>query len=296
MFQRTLSSQLLESAKQFPVVVVTGPRQSGKTTLIKQTFPNHQYINLESPEDRARMLEDPKRLLNNAKNGLIVDEAQRIPDVFSYIQVIADEHKIPGEFILSGSQNLTLSGSVSQSLAGRAITLELLPLSYRELCSQSEFANPDLWSLLFNGLYPRPYDEQIDTAWWYQSYIQNYLERDVRALLKIQDLNKFQTFLKLCAGRHGQLLNLSQLANDCGITHTTASDWISVLEASYLVVRLQPHHKNFKKRLVKTPKLYFLDSAIVCALLGIESGEHLSSHAMRGAIFEGFILDRKSVV
>lgn len=290
MFTRSQLSTLLTAAEQFPVVVVTGPRQSGKTTLIKLAFPNHTYINLESPDDRARMLDDPQSILRSSPQGLIIDEAQNVPELFSYIQVISDEQKIPGQFILSGSQNFALSGSVSQSLAGRAITLELLPLSYRELCSDNTHSNIPLWEILHKGLYPRPHNEKIDSNWWYQSYIQNYLERDVRSLFNIQNLNQFQTFLKLCAGRHGQLLNLSQLANDCGITHTTANNWISILEASYICIRLQPYHKNYNKRLVKTPKLYFLDSAIVCALLSIESAEHLASHEIRGAIFEGFIL------
>jgi len=289
MFQRKLSACILKSVQQFPVTVVTGPRQSGKTTLIKSLFPHYRYVNLESPAERARLLEDPKAFLSAYPQGMILDEAQKIPELFSYIQVIVDETLSPGQFILSGSQNLLLSGKVSQSLAGRAMTLELLPLSYQELCSEGQFKDLELWKLLHQGLYPRTYHEKIDFLWWYQSYIHDYVEKDVRSFLNIQEINKFELFLKLCAGRHGQLLNLHELANDTGISHTTAGHWLSVLEASYICKRLMPYHQNFNKRLVKTPKLFFLDSAIVCSLLGIESSEQLAHHALRGAIFEGFI-------
>jgi len=290
MFQRSIEGTLQNAASTFPVVVLTGPRQSGKTTLLKTLFPEYDYISLESPDNLLMVQSDPRGFLETDGRKKIIDEAQHYPELFSYIQEYADKERKPGMFILSGSQNFLLAERTSQTLAGRAAILELLPLSYTEYCTHPEIKKLNLWQFLYHGTYPRPYQEHLNTGLWYNSYIRTYLERDVRSLVNVKDLAKFQIFLKLCAGRHGQLLNLSSLGHDCGISQTTASQWLSILEASYIVYRLQPYYRNFNKRLVKTPKLFFYDTALVCQLLGIESAEHLQLHTQRGAIFEGFIL------
>lgn len=289
MFERKISKTLQKAVSSFPVTALTGPRQSGKTLLLKTLFPEHRYINLESPETLFAIKNDPKGYFAQ-EGSWIVDEAQNYPELFSYIQVIVDEKPQPGQFILSGSQNFLLSEKMSQTLAGRVAVLELLPLSYDEYLSHPDFQALTVWEFLYQGGYPRPYQEHLDLDLWYDSYMRTYLERDVRNVLKIRDLNQFQLFLKLCAGRHGQLLNLNELATSCGISQTTATHWLNILEASYILFRLKPYYRNFNKRLVKTPKLYFYDSALVCKLLGIDSVEHLQFHSARGAIFEGFAL------
>jgi len=288
-FERAIMPLLKKTANTFPVTLLTGPRQSGKTTLLKQILSNYHYVTLESPDILLRLQEDPRGFLEGFPH-LIIDEAQNYPPLFSYIQEYVDHSKQTQKFVLSGSQNFLLAENISQTLAGRAAVLELLPLSYAEYMTYPKQKQPDLWDYLFHGSYPRPYHEKLDHELWYNSYIRTYLERDVRSLIHIRDLSRFQLFLKLCAGRHGQLLNLSSLSNECGISQTTASHWLNILEASYIVFRLQPYYRNFNKRLVKTPKLYFYDTSIVCRLLGIDSSEHLSIHASRGAIFEGFML------
>lgn len=292
MFKRAIQETLLEIVSSFPVTVLSGPRQSGKTTLIKYLFPNHYYINLEFPDDLSLLKSDPRNIINtHLKSGLIIDEAQRFPELFSYIQGYVDQKSVPGQFILSGSQNFLLANQVSQSLSGRAAMVELLPLSYKEYGSHSESdAEMSLWNWLYSGTYPRPYQEHINIKYWYKAYIQTYLERDLRYLTQVHDISQFQRFLKLCAARHGQMINLTELARDADITRVTAKHWLSLLQTSYIVFLLRPYHKNFSKRLVKMPKLYFYDSAIVCQLLGIESPEHLSIHSSRGAIFEGYVI------
>lgn len=290
MFKRQLKKILVERLSQFPVIVLMGPRQSGKTTLL-ESLDGYDYINLESPDQLQLMQTDPKgQLMHKKSKGIIIDEAQNFPDLFSYIQVIADKNKQKGEFILSGSQNFTLNQYITQSLAGRAGLLELLPLTYSEYLSSPTQGHLSVWEWLYGGGYPRPYQENIPVKVWMDSYVRTHLERDVRSLLKVKDLNLFQRFLRLCAGRHGQLLNSNQLSMDCGISHTTVMHWISLLEASYLIFRLQPYHNNFQKRLTQSSKLYFYDAGLVCYLLGIDSPEHLSLHASRGAIFEGYVI------
>lgn len=305
MISRTLASKLRQAARQFPIVTVTGPRQSGKTTLVRAVFPSHAYVSLELPDQRAFALEDPRGFLGQFEGPAILDEAQRAPELFSYIQPLVDERDRPGQFIVTGSQNFLLLQRISQSLAGRCAVLHLLPFSLAELTGRQAIpperlgseaprsvAAPEqrLEEVLFTGLYPRIHDKGLPPQDWLASYYQTYLERDVRNVLNVGDLETFGRFVRLCAGRTGQLVNLSSLAADCGITHTTARRWISVLEASFVVVLLRPHHRNFGKRLVKTPKLYFLDTGLLCFLLRVRDPDELRQHAARGAIFESFVV------
>lgn len=291
MFTRKILPLLKKRLTQFPIVTITGPRQSGKTTLLENLFSSYDYYNLESPEQYALFQEDPKGMLtHHQKKGIIIDEAQKLPQIFSYIQVIVDQQKKTGQFILSGSQNFLLNQHITQSLAGRTAILELLPLTYSEYLTLKSAKQITLWDWLYQGGYPRPYHDNIPSKTWISSYIRTYLERDVRSLLQIKDMALFQKFLHLCAGRHGQLLNYNQLAIDAGVSHTTVMNWISLLEASYIIFRLQPFHHNFNKRVIKSPKLYFYDSGLVSYLLGIDSAQHLSIHAARGAIFEGYVI------
>ncbi len=290
-FKRNILPIFKQRLKQFPVAALTGPRQSGKTTLLEQLNQQYDYINLESPDDLDRIQMDPRGVLNRiTKHGLIIDEAQKYPEAFSYIQTITDKNKKKGEYILSGSQNFLLNQQITQSLAGRAALLELLPLTYDEYLTHPNMQPVDVWTWLSQGSYPRPYQDNIPPHVWMDTYIRTYLERDVRDLLKVKNLNLFRKFLRLCAGRHGQLFNASEVAIDCGISHATVSHWLSILEASYITFRLQPYHNNFNKRQTKTPKLYFYDSGLVCYLLGITSADQLNIHAMRGAIFEGYVI------
>ena len=289
MIPRKISNKLLYLSTKYPVVAITGPRQSGKTTLVKHTFPEKKYLSLEDPDTREFALTDPRGFLSTCPNGAIFDEVQRAPDLFSYIQTIVDDRNKEGLFILTGSFNFGLIEGITQSLAGRTGLLTLLPFSYHELAGV-DIAPSLLEELLYNGGYPRIYDKNLPPSEWHSNYITTYLERDVRALKKIGDLDQFQKFIKMCAARCGQLLNLSSLGNDCGITHNTAKEWLSVLRASYIVFMLQPHFKNFNKRLVKTPKLYFYDTGLLCYLAGITSCSELKTHALRGPIFESWVV------
>jgi len=305
MLKRTLAKKLKEAAKQYPVVTLTGPRQSGKTTLVKMTFPDYDYISLEEPDHRAFAIEDPRGFLSQFPEKVILDEIQRAPDLFSYIQTIVDQKDISGQFILTGSQNFLLLQKVSQSLAGRCAVLHLLPFSLselrqrrplsidtigRQLSGKNRSSNEELSSVLFKGFYPRIHDKDLNPADWLGNYFQTYIERDVRDVVIVGDLETFSRFVRLCAGRNGQLLNLSSLANDCGITHTTSKRWISILEASFIVFLLRPHFKNFSKRLIKSPKLYFLDTGLLGYLLRIRSAEDLRIHAQYGSIFESYVI------
>lgn len=286
---RNAESRLKHFASGYPVVVVTGPRQSGKSTLVKHAFPDHHYVSLEDLDQREFAETDPRGFLNQFSGGAILDEAQRCTALFSYLQTHVDERQQPGEFILTGSQQFGLLSGITQSLAGRAALLTLLPMAYGEL-ERSGKIGTNLDKILFDGAYPPIFDRGLEPHPWQGNYVRTYLERDVRQLIKVQDLGTFQRFLKLCAGRTGQLLNLSSLANDAGITHNTAKAWISVLEASYIVHLLPSHHQNFNKRLVKTPKLYFLDTGLATWLLGIQNNEQLSTHVQRGALFETWVI------
>jgi len=299
--ERTLSTKLEEDARHYPVITITGPRQSGKTTLARAAFPDHDYASLEDPELRAFAQEDPRGFLGQFDAGVILDEIQHAPELFSYIQVLVDEDDRPGRFVLTGSQNFLLLSKIAQSLAGRCAVRHLLPFDLhelrestpplledlgRELPDASSKPEVALLEQLFTGCYPRIRDRGLQPQDWLASYYQTYLERDVRSILNVGDLNTFRRFVGLCAGRNGQLLNLSSLGNDCGVNHSTARRWLSVLEASFLVRLLEPHHRNFNKRIIKSPKLYFLDTGLLCYLLRIRSPEELCQHSMRGAIFE----------
>ncbi len=286
--ERLLRPVLERRARASPVVVLTGPRQSGKTTLVRSTFGGKPYANLEAPDVRQRALGDPRGFLEGFPEGAVLDEVQRAPELLSYIQVDVDAHRQRGRWILTGSQNLLLLSNVSQSLAGRSALLELLPFSVAELRAAGWLEN-DLFSVLFRGGYPAPFERGEEPREWFASYVATYVERDVRQALNIGDLLAFQTFLRLTAARTGQLLNLSQLGGDAGITHNTAKSWLGVLEASYLALRLPPFHRNLGKRLVKTPKLHLLDSGVACYLLGIRSAEELRLHPLRGPVFESWV-------
>ena len=304
MIPRRLENVLRKAAKEYPAVTLTGPRQSGKTTLVRQVFAAHEYVSLEAPDVRQFALEDPRGFLNQFKGGVILDEVQRTPDLLSYVQGIVDEHPAPGHFVLTGSQNFLLLQRVTQSLAGRTCVLHLLPFSFPERSGRKGLPlesigvtvprrsapKETLFDVLFTGSYPRIHDKGLEPQTWLRNYYQTYIERDVRSILNVGDLETFGRFVRLCAGRAGQLINLSSLAADCGVSHVTAKRWLSVLEASFLVYQLRPHHRNFNKRLMKSPKLYFLDTGLLCYLLRIRSPEELRTHAARGPIFESFVV------
>ncbi len=290
MFKRDISSQLLSEATKFKAFALVGPRQSGKTTLLRTLFPEYDYLSLESPDTLNRVRQDPRGVFHDPQKKWIIDESQNWGDLFSYMQEFIDDPQRQNRFIFSGSQNFLLHQNISQSLAGRVGLYELLPLTYHEFETHENLPSISLWDYLFQGQYPRLYHEQLPARKWIESYLKSYVERDLRMIENIKDLSKFQLFLKLCAGYHGQQLNILQLSIDCGVSQPTIQNWLSILEASFIIFRLQPYYKNYSKRLVKSSKLYFYDSGIVCYLLGIESSDHLQLHTAKGAIFEGFII------
>ena len=289
MVKRIISNRLLALSKKTPILTITGPRQSGKTTLAKTVFPNYRYVSLENPDNLDFALSDPKGFLNTYGQKIIIDEAQYAPKLFSYIQTIVDEKNENGLYVLTGSQNFLLHAKISQSLAGRVIIFNLLPFSYDEL-KNTKYNIENLSELIVKGFYPRIYDSGLNSSDWYQSYIQTYLERDVRQILNIGDINAFRNFLRVCAGRCGQVLNLSSIGNDLGISYQTVKKWLSVLEQSYIVYLLQPYFENFNKRIIKSPKLYFYDTGLVCSLLGISSPESYELHYLKGNIFESYVI------
>lgn len=289
MIPRLAASTLIRLAQGFPVVALTGPRQSGKTTLAKHVFPNKTYVSLENPEELEFAQKDPKRFLERFKEGAILDEVQRCPSLLSWLQGLVDERSRMGDFVLTGSSQFELVAGITQSLAGRVGRVELLPLSIQEL-SQAHQLPSHLNTCLLQGGYPSIYDRHVSPQDWFSNYIATYIERDVRQLIAVRDLTQFQRFVKMCAARSGQMLNLAALGADCGLAATTARQWLSVLEASYLVTRIQPHQQNFGKRLVKTPKLYFLDVGLMAWLIGIRDAVTLDTHVSRGALFETFVV------
>lgn len=285
---RTLNTKLVQLFQKFPVVFLTGPRQSGKTTLSKMTFPDLPYVNFEDISVLEKVKADPHSFLDQYDNGLIIDEAQNMPDIFSYIQVYADQREKPGQFLLSGSQNFLLNEHISQSLAGRVGILELLPLSYNEIRQEHDFSVSEV---LFKGGYPRIYKYDIDSEDFFPGYLRTYVERDVRSLKNILSLEAFQRLLILCAGRVGQVLNFSSLSNDTGLSINTLKSWISILEASYIVYLIHPYFVNINKRLIKAPKIYFYDTGLLCHLLGIHNEVELKQHYAYGNIFENFVIN-----
>ena len=289
MIPRQAAPVLQKLALGYPILAITGPRQAGKTTLAQTTFPDKRYLSLEDPDQRAFAEEDPRAFLARLPQGAILDEAQRCPALFSYLQTRVDAERKMGQFVLTGSQQFGLLSNITQSLAGRVGMVQLLPFSLQEM-QRGELAIHDLDDLMWRGMYPPVHDRQLAPEQWFANYLVTYVERDVRQLIEVQNLSLFQRFIKLCAARCGQLLNLSSLASDCGVSHNTVRAWISVLEASYVVFLLQPHYQNFGKRLVKTPKLYFVDTGLAAFLLGIRDPQHLSIHSARGALFENFVI------
>jgi uncharacterized protein len=286
MINREAEIELRALSGQFKAVAVIGPRQSGKTTLVRMVFKDKPYANLENPDIRKFAIEDPRGFLSNYPKGAVIDEIQRVPELFSYLQQILDETSANGLFILTGSNNFLLQQSISQSLAGRVGYLFLLPLSLHEINDKGLTIN----QLIFNGGYPVLYNETNEPAKWYPNYIRTYVERDVRLIKNITDLFAFERFLRLCAGRIGQLLNMSSLAVEVGVDVKSISSWIGILETSFIVFRLQPYHSNFNKRIVKMPKLYFYDTGLAVALLGIENAGQINSHPLRGSLFENMVV------
>ena len=289
MLARDAEKTLIRLAKSFPVVAITGPRQAGKTTLAKAVFKSKPYVSLENPDEREFAQNDPKRFLARFPNGAVLDEVQRCPSLLSWLQGVVDERGGMGDFVLTGSAQFDLIEGITQTLAGRVGRVELLPLSSSELKAANQLPN-SLSQMLIQGGYPALYDRKITTQDWFSNYVATYVERDVRQLISVRNLSQFQTFLKMCVSRTGQLINLTSLGADCGISAVTAKQWLSVLETSYIVTLLRPHHSNFGKRLVKTPKIYFLDSGLAAWLMGIRSAETLETHAARGALFESWVV------
>lgn len=288
MIPRILSTELKDYARQYPIVTVTGPRQSGKTTLVRSVFPSHTYVSLEDLDKRMAAIDDPRGFLNRYQAGAIFDEAQNAPDLFSYLQTEVDLNPKAGRFILTGSQQFEMMEHISQSLAGRTAIARLLPLSITELKDSGTPLN--LNDCLYSGFYPAIHDRKLNPSKALAFYISTYLERDVRSVLGINDLSRFNTFLRLCASRAGQLINLSSLGSEVGVSHNTIRSWLSVLEASFIIKLLQPWHANIKKRLIKSPKLYFYDVGLAAYLIGIQTADQLNAHPLRGALFENMLI------
>ena len=287
--ERSIKSKLLQLLKSFPAVTLTGCRQCGKSTLLKHLLPDYTYISLEDLDLRQIAKEDPRHFISIYSQKVIIDEIQQVPELLSYLQTHIDSVNESGMYVLTGSHNLLLMQSISQSLAGRTALLSLAPFSVAEL--RSENLVPQTTNeMLFKGSFPRIYDKQIEATDFYPSYIKTYIDRDVRILRNINDYSAFTRFLKLCAGRCSQILNVTALAEDAGITRKTAEAWLSVLEASYIIYLLKPYYKNFGKRIIKNPKMYFYDTGLVSSLLGITSAEQIENFYMRGALFENFVV------
>jgi predicted AAA+ superfamily ATPase len=289
MIRREIEDTVRRYASEYPVVTITGPRQSGKTTLCKMVFPEMPYASLEDPEEREFALRDPRGFLGRFPDGAVLDEIQRVPDLLSYIQGIVDERQRAGHFIVTGSQNFELLQTVSQSLAGRTAIARLLPFSLAEI-RKLRPAPLSMDEAIYTGSYPRIFDRNLDPREALAFYFATYVERDLRQLINVRDLSGFETFMKLCAARCGQLVNLSSLGNDCGVAHNTIKHWLSILEASYIIKLLPPYYRNLGKRLVKTPKIYFVDTGLASYLLGIQKTDHVSAHHLRGALFENLVL------
>ena len=291
LISRQIENKAIHLSSQFPVLSLLGPRQSGKTTLAKLVCPKHNYVTLEDLDNKKKAIDDPRGFLKENINeyGIIIDEVQHAPDLLSYIQTYVDHSEKPGEIVITGSQNILVNEKITQSLAGRVGILTLLPLSIAELKSERLLADNSS-EVMFNGFYPRVHARQNDPYDFYSAYIHTYIERDVRQLKNITDLKQFQTFMKLCAGRCGQLLNIANLSNETGLSASCIKGWLSVLEATYIIFLLPSYHKNYRKRLIKAPKLYFYDIGIACHLLGIQSPHDIPQHFLRGGLFESMVL------
>jgi len=290
MITRNIEPYIKKCFSVYPVVTITGPRQSGKTTLARACFPNLPYVNLEHPDTRLFASEDPVAFLKKYEGGAILDEIQNVPELTSMIQVIADEKKENGLFVLTGSRQFSLMEKVAQSLAGRTAVVTLLPFSMSEIDGQFTDFSKTTDELIYRGFYPRLYDQAINPSMGLSDYVATYIEKDLRQLSNIQNLGLFQKFMKLCAGRTGQILNASGLAEDTGINYKTAQEWISLLEAGYILFRLPPFFTNINKRLVKSPKIYFYDTGLAANLLGIEEPAQIETHPLRGALFENLVI------
>lgn len=288
MIKRFLEGSLRKAFRQYPIVLLTGPRQSGKTTLCRTTFPDLPYVSFENPDVREFAERDPKGLLAQYAKGAIFDEVQRAPNILSYLQEIVDTRRKNGLYILTGSQNIFLLKSVQQSLAGRIAILKLLPFALEEI--KPLVQNYPLEKIIYTGGFPRIFDKKLNPTDAMRNYVESYLERDVRQIIDVRNLSSFQKFLKLCAGRVGQMLNLSSIGNDLGISHTTIREWLSVLEASYIVYLLPAYYRNFNKRIIKTPKIYFTDVGLVSYLLGIEKASHVVRDPLLGGLFENLVV------
>ena len=291
MIHRDITDKIKQLNEKFPIVTVTGPRQSGKSTLLKNIFPDYKYVSLENPDMRLFATNDPNGFIKTFDNHVIIDEAERVPSLFSYLQTHIDDVNDTGMYMLAGSRNFHLMEAIDQSLAGRTAVLKLLPFSRNELHKAGELP-ATINEQIFKGFYPRIYDKDIAPTDYYPSYIATYVERDVRSMLNIGDLARFTRFIRLCAGRIGQLLNKANLATETGVTIPTVESWLSVLEASYILYRLEPNFNNYNKRIVKTPKLFFYDTGLACNLLGLSSPEQLDTHFLRGGLFENMVINQ----
>ena len=288
MIRRDIQEELLACSREYPVLCVTGPRQSGKTTLARTTFSKHAYVSFEDPIQRGYFIEDPQGFLETHLNGAVFDEVQHVPVLFSHLQGLVDANPTPGRFVLTGSQHFGMTERISQSLAGRAAILELLPFNLEEL-RRGRFLAPDLNTAMWTGCYPPVHDRGLKPERWHRNYVATYVQRDVRQISQVHDLDVFTRCMQLCAGSVGQLLNSSRLSSELGVDSKTVRSWVSVLQASYILRLLPPYHRNFRKRVVKTPKLYFFDTGLVCHLLGIQKPAQLREHPLRGALFENWV-------
>lgn len=289
LIRRELSDYISQAAKGFPVITICGPRQSGKSTFVRMQYPDYEYISLEDPDLRDYAMNDPRDFIKRYKERVIIDEFQRAPELTSYLQGHIDEVNKPGMYVFTGSDQLEYLTTISQTLAGRTVILKLYPFSYKELYARKE-TEADLYKIIVKGWYPRIFDKGLDHKEFYQSYFETYIQRDVKRLLNVRDQNDFERFVRLCAGRTGQLVNLSNMANEIGVSYKTIKDWLSILQASFIIELIQPYYNNFSKRIVKSPKMYFLDTGLACNLMGIHNAQQLRTHPLKGEIFETYAL------